>query len=237
MMRHFSISVDNIAAICAKELHRYFASPIGYVLLLGSAVLAGPSVYISDPAVLMRHVFTLSQFSPSREFILQCPRVILLVGFVRVIVLLLIPAMSMRLFIEERRSRAIEMLFTSPIQDHEIVLGKWSGAMLMYTFLLAVPAIELGLFRWPDLDWRAVFKTHVALISQGAGLLAIGECISTFTRHEVVAAAGTFVVCLAVFQNYDRGTMSLLGFAFCGALLVGGWALTWRSIRAFRGRF
>src|SRR5215831_12809709 len=119
-MRRVSVSVANAVPICKKELRRYFASPIGYVLLFGSALLAGLSLSVSEPAVLMRPIFDLSRFSPSRELVLEHTRVALLVGLARTVVLLLVPMITMRLFIEERRSRTVEMLFTSPIHDHEI---------------------------------------------------------------------------------------------------------------------
>jgi len=185
----------------------------------------------------MRPIFDLSRFSPSRELVLEHTRVALLVGLARTVVLLLVPMITMRLFIEERRSRTVEMLFTSPIHDHEIVLGKWFGGMLLYMLILTVFVIELGIFQWPDLGYRTLLKTQAALISQGAGLLAIGEWVSTFTRHEVVAAAGTFLVCMAVLRYYNSATMNQRGYVVCGALLILGWVLTWRSIRVFRGTF
>ena len=222
--------------ICRKELRRYFASPIAGSLLVASGLLFALGAYARDPRPLMGPVSALSSFKPGREF-LQYPRVALLVSLGRLVTMFLIPMITMPLFIEEKRSRTIEMLFTSPVRDREIIAGKWIAAMALYLSILALSVIGFAIFRWPDLDWRLLPGACLALASQAAGLAAIGECISTFTRHESAAALGTLLVCIIVMKFYGSGVMKFWGFVFCGALTVSAWLLTWRSIQTLRGAF
>src|SRR5204863_8072927 len=72
-----------------------------------------------------------------------------LLGFASTIALFLIPMITMRLFAEEKRTGTIELLLTSPIQDVEIILGKWLGAVLLYLCVLAMSMINVAmLFLW-----------------------------------------------------------------------------------------
>jgi ABC-2 type transport system permease protein len=225
--------MNNTLAICRKELRRYFASPIGYVLLITSGSLFGLGVYARDPTVLMGPVLGLSGFSPPGE-LAKHPRLALLIGLARVVIMYLIPMTTMRLFIEERRNRTIEMLFTSPVRERDIVLGKWIGAMLLYLAMLAVSAVEVVIFRWSDLDFLWMLAAYVSLMAQGAGLLAIGEYMSTVSRHESVAAAWTLLGCIVILRFCATGVLNPLGYGVCGVLTIAGWLLTSRSVRALR---
>src|SRR5258706_15012426 len=72
-----------------------------------------------------------------------------LLGFAGTIALFLIPMITMRLIAEEKRTGTIELLLTSPIKDIEIILGKWLGAMLLYTCVLGMSMINIALlFIW-----------------------------------------------------------------------------------------
>ena len=228
-----SVACSSAIAISDKELRRYYASPMGYTLMIGAGILFGLAVTVREPASLLGPVARLTFFSPSSEFAGHS-RFTLLVGMTRLVVLVLVPMISMRLFVEERRSRTIEMLFTSPIREEEIVLGKWAGAMVLYLAILAVSAIEIALFRWSEFDSLLALSAYGALISPGAALLAIGEAMSTFTRHESVAAFWTLVVSFLQWAWCHSGVMSPLDFAACLVLAAAGWIATWRSLRALR---
>src|SRR5258708_385117 len=119
--------MSNTLAICKKELRGYFVTSIGRVLLVVSALFFGLMVYATgNDALRVRlagPVFGLTGFHPSQK-LLSHP-VLLVVGFARVLAMYMIPMITMRLFPEERQARTIELLLTSPVNETDIVLGKW----------------------------------------------------------------------------------------------------------------
>jgi ABC-2 type transport system permease protein len=116
---------------------------------------------------------------------------------VSVIGLFIIPMITMRLFAEEKRSGTIELLMTSPVRDVEIVLGKWLAATTFYACVLAISALDLiFLFVYGNPDWKPILVAYLGLLLQGACLLAFGTFISSLTRNQIIAAGGTFAVCL-----------------------------------------
>jgi len=234
------LCLSTVGQICLKELRRYFASLIAYVLLSGTGLLLCLVIYAADRDFLRQRlagpVYALSSFSPSRELIQH--RVTFVAGFTRVVAMFLIPMITMRLFIEEKETRTIEMLFTSPVRDVEIILGKWLGAMVLFLSIIALSLLELAVsFHWNGADWWTVFVTYAGIVIPGFALLSIGEYISSVTKHQAAAAVGTFLVCLVVLRYYSKGVLHRWDFVFCSALAVVGWLLTWRSIQALRGTF
>lgn len=224
--------MSSTISICRKEVRSVLASPGAYVLFAGAGVLFG--LGIVGPHQLIGPVFFLTGFSPDSQ--LDQQGVSLLVGFVRVVTLFMVPMISMRLFVEEKRNRSIELLFTSPISDPEIILGKWLGAMVLYLLILALTIVELVVTSpWREHSWHAVLAPGIAIIFEGAGLLAIGESFSSFTRHENVAAWLTLLVSMAVLRYYRSGVLRAQDFLICASLIAAGWLLTWRSILKLRG--
>lgn len=109
--------------------------------------------------------------------------------------LFLLPALTMRLFAEERRSGTLELLTTLPVRDIEIVLGKYfaSLAYLLFMLLLTLP-IPLYVATLGKLDWGAVGAGYLGLALSGAAYLAIGLFASSLTGHQVLAfVAGFFI--------------------------------------------
>ncbi len=89
--------------------------------------------------------------------------------------LFLIPLITMRLFAEEKRSGTIELLLTSPVRDHEIILGKWLGAMLLYCVLLLLSSLSFAfLFAHGQPDWKPMLAGYLGLLLQAGALLALG---------------------------------------------------------------
>jgi ABC-type transport system involved in multi-copper enzyme maturation permease subunit len=179
--------------------------------------------------------FGLTSFHPSRE-LLPHP-VLLVVGFARVLAMYMIPMITMRLFPEEKQARTIEMLLTSPVNETDIVLGKWLAALFLYLLIIGVGVLEFAISPWEKPDWRTVLITYTALVFIGAGLLAMGECISTFTKHQLSAAVPTLLVSVAVLKYCNTGVLHADDLELCALLMLLGWLFTLRSIRALREDF
>ena len=137
-----------------------------------------------------------------------------LLGFASTIALFLIPMITMRLFAEEKRTGTIELLMTSPVNDLEIILGKWLGAVLLYLVHAGDVgaqhrhAVRLGQARSGSRSWWLTS----GLLLQGGCLLAIGTFISTTTKNQIIAGGVTFFVCLLLwllswFTAFDSGTV------------------------------
>ncbi len=189
----------NTWIICRKELDSYFVSWIAYVLLTLFAAAFGfffwtlVTVFVVEGMEMQMR----GQMYPMNlnEQIIRP-----LLMNVSVIGLFMIPLITMRLFAEEKRNGTIELLATSPIRDLEIIIGKWLAALILYSSLLLLTALNLAfLFRYGNPDWKPLAIAYLGLLLQAGALLAIGAFISTLTKNQIIAGAATFVVCLLLY--------------------------------------
>jgi ABC-2 type transport system permease protein len=201
----------NAWIICRKELHSYFVSPIAYILLGVFALffgfffwnIVGEFINIARQAMERGQMFPMSL---NEEVIRP------LISNASVIGLFLIPMITMRLFAEEKRTGTIELLATSPIRDGEVIFGKWLAALILYTGILLVTALNfIWLFKYGNPDWKPLAVAYLGLLLQAGALLAIGTFISTLTRNQIIAGAVTFCVCLLLWviewvSMYDSAT-------------------------------
>jgi ABC-2 type transport system permease protein len=186
----------NVGIIMRRELASYFATPLAYIFLLIFLVLAN------------LFTFYLGQFfergqADLNPFFTYHPWLFLF----------LIPAVSMRLWADERRSGSIELLMTLPVTLWQAVVGKFLAAWaftvlaLVLTFPMWITVNYLG-----SPDNGAILAAYIGSMLLAAGFLSIGSLASALTRNPVVA----FIV----------------GIAACFAFLVAGFPLV---LDAFRG--
>lgn len=114
--------------------------------------------------------------------------------------LMLPPALTMRLLAEERRSGTIETLLTAPVSTPAVVLAKWSASMVIY-LTAWVPTIlyMVVLRRAGEIDWRVVASSYLGVILIGAAFLALGLLMSAMTRSQFVALILSLAVCVGLF--------------------------------------
>ncbi len=161
--------------ILKRELSSYFATPVAYVFILIFLMLSG--------------VFT---FYIGNFYERMQADLIPFFSFHPWLYLFLIPAISMRIWSEERNSGTLELLLTLPISKEQIVLGKFmaawifSGLALLLTFPLWISVNYLG-----DPDNGVILASYIGSWLMAGGFLAIGSCMSALTRSQVVA----FVLC------------------------------------------
>jgi len=159
----------NIITIAKKELRAYFNSPIAYIFLVVFLVVIN--------WMFFSRFFLVGQVSLRDYF-----------AFIPWLFLILLPALSMRLWAEEKRSGSLELLLTLPIRDTEAVVGKFLGvtSFLLITVLLTLPTaitvISLG-----DADPGEIVGGYIATVLSGMMLLAFGAFISSLTRNQIVA--------------------------------------------------
>lgn len=102
--------------------------------------------------------------------------------------LLLCPALTMRLFAEERRTGTIEPLLTAPVTPAAVVLGKYAATLLTYVLMWAPTLLYVVILRdTGTVDWGVVATSYLGVIGVGSGYLAIGTLTSTMTQSQLIA--------------------------------------------------
>ena len=168
-----------VLTLCRRELRSYFATPVAYVFIVIFLLLMGA------------FTFYLGGFYERGQADLRA-----FFNFHPWLYLFLIPAIAMRLWAEERKSGTIELLMTLPVTPMQAVLGKFLAAWafaaiaLALTFPIWITVNYLG-----DPDNGAIFAAYIGSLLMSGGFLAIGSCISAFTRNQVIAFVISVVVC------------------------------------------
>ncbi len=168
-----------VQALFRRELKSYFATPVAYVFIVIFLVLMGT------------FTFYLGGFYERGQADLRP-----FFNFHPWLYLFLVPAISMRLWAEERRSGSIELLMTLPVTPWQAVLGKFLAAWaftaiaLALTFPIWITVNYLG-----EPDNGAILTGYVGSLLMAGGFLSIGGCVSAFTRNQVIAFVISIVVC------------------------------------------
>ena len=185
--------------IVKKELRLYFTSPIAYVIIAVFFFLSGLffwSIFDYFGRASMQSMMN-PQFARDMNVTDGVFRPLL--TNITVILLLLMPMVTMRLFAEERKSGTIELLLTYPVRDGAVLVGKYLAALTIYAVMLLgtllYPAI---IFYFARLDWGPLVTGYVGLLLIGGTFLAIGLFVSSLTENQIVAAIGTFGILLAL---------------------------------------
>ena len=166
-------------AIFKRELGSYFSTPIAYVFIV---------IFLALSATL---TFYLGSFYEGRQAHLRAFFI-----YHPWLYLFLIPAISMRLWAEERKSGSIELLMTLPLTTSQAVVGKFLAAWVftmvavVLTFPIWITANYLG-----DPDNGVILTAYLGSILMAGGFLAIGSCISATTRNQVIAFIVSVVMC------------------------------------------
>lgn len=174
--------MNHIRSIFRRELGSYFATPLAYVFVLIFLVAA------SAMAFQLGRLFERGQADLQPFF-----------TFHPWLYLLLVPAVAMRLWAEERRSGTIELLLTQPITLWQAVIGKflaaWAfmGIALALTFPIWITINYLG-----DPDNGAIATAYFGSLLMAGGFLAVGSCMSALTRNQVIAFVLAVAVCFVL---------------------------------------
>ena len=179
-----------IGHIFWKELKAYFTSWIAYAVLAGWALIGGLVFMLLLQASEAVGTF---QIAPIFRNLV-------------VMLIFIVPILTMRLLAEETSEGTIELLFTSPLTEWQVTLGKFFGAMA-FVVLMVILTIHFPIFaaRYASVDFGPVWGSYLALICVGAAAVAFGLFCSSLTESQVVA-----------------------GFLTFGGLLI-SWMLSWLS--------
>jgi len=135
-------------------------------------------------------------------------------GSAPVILLLLAPALTMRLLAEETRSGTMELVLTAPVRDGEVVLGKYLASLIFFLFMLALTLVyAVVLLRFGNPDRGVLVSSYVGAALFGAAFLAVGVLASALTQNQIVAAVISLAILLAlwlinIFAGLTRGVLA-----------------------------
>mgnify|MGYP003342988950 CR=1 FL=1 len=191
MLAGIAVSLWKARSLVHKEFFSYFLSPIAYAVLV---------VFLGVQGWLVAGTLDLLLASGPRgvewplQFWLSSPVFWL-------VFLAACPLLTMRTFAEEKASGTLEMLMTSPLSDWQIVLAKYAGCLLFYTVLWLPTVVYLPVLGGVNVSWAGglphvvatadlapVYTTYLGLFLAGAMFLAMGVCVSSMVRDQLVAA-------------------------------------------------
>jgi ABC-2 type transport system permease protein len=226
--------MNRVWIIAKKELRTYFRSPIAYVvitvflLLVGqmfSGAMRGFSDYCRQAA---QNAYYYQQLNINQMVLAG------LFHNMSIILLLMLPLLTMRLFAEEKKIGTEELLYTSPVSVGQIVLGKFLASLTVLAAMLALTGLLSALtFVYGNPELPPVLNGYLGLFLMGAAFLAIGMFFSSLTENQIVAAILTFGTLLlfwiiswaassaggfwkdvlnylSFFQHFDNGTQGIL---------------------------
>ncbi len=167
-------------SVFRRELASYFVTPVAYVFIVIFLVLAGAFTFYLG-ALFERGQADLQPFFTFHPWLY----------------LILVPALSMRLWAEERASGTIELLLTQPLSLGAAVLGKFLAAWTFTAIALALTAsLWFTVAYLGEPDHGVILAGYLGSLLMAGAFLAIGSCLSAATRSQIIAFILTVVVCL-----------------------------------------
>lgn len=189
----------NFLAIFKRELTGYFITPVAYVFIVIFLFLTGIFTFH------LGGFFERNSADLRETFFVFHPW----------LYLFLVPAITMRLWSEERKQGTIELLMTLPITLGQAVVAKFcaawafAGIALLGTFPIWITVNYLG-----DPDNGVILASYLGSLLMAGGFLAIGSCISAISKNQVISFVVTVVVCLLfVLAGYPAVTDMLESWA------------------------
>ncbi len=185
----------NLLTITKRELSAYFNSAIAYIFII-VFIFISVGLYITE--------FFLAGRADMRSFFNSLP----------VVLCVFLPAVTMRLWAEDRRGNTLELLLTFPMKTHELVLGKYAASLIFYLLsLMTTLTIPVMLAFLGKPDFGPIMGSYLGSLFLGSFLLALGIFISGICRDQIVAFISTLVICFAfILIGTDFVTASLDGW-------------------------
>ena len=179
-------------AVCKKELRQFFSSLTGYIAIIVFLLINGLLLFVfPDTDILLFGYATLEKFFELAPWIL----------------LLLIPAITMRSLSDEFRAGTFELLQTRPLYKWQITGGKYLASLLVV--LIAILPTLVYFFSIQQLsaqggiDKGGTVGSYIGLFLLSAVFISIGVCCSSFTNNAVVAFISAAFFCFLVYSGFS----------------------------------
>lgn len=178
-------------SICKKELRQFFSSLTGYIAVMVFLLLNGLFLFVFPDT----NIFD-EGYASMDSFFSMAPWVLLL----------LIPAVTMRSFSEEFRTGTYEILQTRPLSLIQLIMGKYMASLLVVVMAIIPTLIFpwiIGQLSSEGLDTGGIAGSYIGLFFLAAVFTAIGICCSSFTTNAVVSFMVSALVCYLAYYAFE----------------------------------
>jgi len=185
--------MSQVVVLAKRELKSYFGSPVAYIIMTLFLILS-------------------AWFFSSALFLANSADLRGLFSGMRLILLFFVPAISMRLLAEEKRSGTIELLGTMPLREWQLVIGKFVPSFLLITISILLTSIHyFTLTAIGDPDFGVSFGGYLGMLLISGAYLSIGLFTSSLTKNQIIAFIVSFVIIFVLFL-FDKIILFLPGF-------------------------
>jgi len=252
----------SMLAIMGKELRVLFTSPMAYVVTAVFILITGYLYYnivlfaSTQSMQIMRVQGALPQINLN-DLIFRPT-----FHNMAVILMLTLPMITMRLLAEEKKSKTIELLMTSPVPIFAIVMGKYLAAMAVFTLMLGL-TVYMPLLMWyyGSIQWLPILTGYLGIWLLGGVFIAVGLLASSLTENQIIASFIGFGAVLILWligwlshsmtdtplgpvltylsigehtQNFIKGVIDTQDLVYQGSVMVIGLFLTHRALESQR---
>jgi len=200
----------NFFFILTKEIRSYFNSPVAFVTITIFLMLTGYyfyNIFASFSTISFQaqtNPMVANQYGALNvtEFVIRP-----FFGVVSIVMLIMLPMLTMRVFSEEKKSGTMELLLTYPVKDAEAILGKFAGCMGIFItmLLMSLPCVLLVDF-FGNPEWGVIISGYFGLILMGSAFISLGVFMSSLTENQIVAAVLSFAALLLFYMiGYSVG--------------------------------
>jgi ABC-2 type transport system permease protein len=190
------MNIRSISLILNRELKSYFSSLTAYVVIIMFLLITGYFFYN------LLATFSIVSFQAQTDPMLAKQYQLLninetvvrpLFGSISIIMLLMTPLLTMRLFAEEKKSGTIELLLTFPINDVDVVIGKYLACFIvLLTMILLTATYPIILIVLGEPEIMPIITGYLGLILLGGAFISLGIFTSSLTENQIVAASISF---------------------------------------------
>lgn len=177
-------------SVCKKELRQFFSSLTGYIAIIVFLLVNGLMLFVFENNIFDFGYATLDRFFQLSPWIL----------------LLLIPAITMRSFAEEFKAGTYEILQTRPLTRNQVIAGKYFGSLIVVLIALMPTVIYVfsiqKLSSNEGIDAGATIGSYIGLGFLASVFTAVGICSSSFTNNSVVAFIGSVIGCALLYYGF-----------------------------------
>ena len=178
-------------SVCKKELRQFFNSLTGYIAIIVFLLVNGLMLFVFENNIFDFGYATLDRFFQLSPWIL----------------LLLIPAITMRSFADEFKAGTYEILQTRPLSRSQVIAGKYFGSLIVVLIALLPTIIYIfsvqKLSSNEGIDAGATIGSYIGLVFLASVFTAVGICSSSFTNNSVVAFIVSLIGCALLYYGFS----------------------------------